>query len=262
MPIIDPTKEVKILTKNCVDSATTIVSDHGGTTSYLYDRDTSTLWKSSGADRDAIPSVLTFTFNVNGTETQFTINTLILLNTNARAIDFEWWNATTSLWVPIVGWTLDADYGCFTFGAVLTSRVRLTLKNTQHPNHEKQLGQIIVARVRHVFSMGFSMYNVAFRNKQSQIELGDGSLAMAYTRPLGARIDRYAAQCVFSYLPRTDYDFLYCLKNEGEPFIFWPESVSRPTELWFVHWVNPFMASYMTAYVGNGYSLTMELQEV
>lgn len=262
MQIIDPTKEVKILTKNFVDSSSAIVSSFGGTTSYLYDRDNGTKFVSTGANRDVNSVQIDITFKVNGVETEFTLNTLLMLRTNVKDFVFYWFKASDSTYHSVVDDHAVTDYSCHTFGAVKTSRVRLVLNNTQHPNQEKEIGDLIIARTRYVLSRGIANYQVAFRNKVSQIELGDGSLSMAYSRPLGSRIDRYGAQCGFNFLSRADYDFLYCLKNEGDPFLFYPESITRPHELWYVHWLNPFSASYMTTFTGNGYALTMELMEV
>lgn len=263
MPIIDTTKEVKILTKNCVDAYSTIVSDHGGTVSYLYDRDSKTKFKSVNGNRDNdTPVQIDITFNVNGVETQFTINQFMMLNTNVKDFVLYWYDSTSLTYKSVVDDSTSVDYSCHTFGSVYTSRVRLILKTTQKPNHEKEIGDLILARVRHVMSRGMASYQVAFRNKVSQIELGDGGLALAYSRPLGGRINRYGAQCVFNFLNRDDYEFLYELKDDGDPFLFYPESITRPKELWFVHWLNPFAANYMTQFVGNGYSIMMELMEI
>lgn len=264
MPIIDPTKEVQIMSKNCIDSYSTIVSSHGGTVSRLYDRDKSLQWQSSGANRDEISVILTVTFNVVSTETEFTFNRLMILNTNVKDFILEWWKASDSTWHSVVnaGIAENAGYTCFSFGAVKSSRIKLTLVNTQPHNKEKMIGQIVICRVLHVMSEGLTDYRINYSQKISQYEVGDGGLQIAYTRSPGSRVNRYGASATFTLLPRSDYEFLRCLKDEGEPFIWYPEAVTRPDEVWFVHWVNPITAFYTTTFTGAGYTLVMELSEV
>lgn len=260
MPIIDPTKEIKIFTRNFIDSDTTIVSSHGGTTSYVYDRDKETKWTSWDGGDDGTPVTLTFTFNVGSTETEFTLNTLLILNTNIKAVTMEKWSG--SAWVFVFSDEANSDVGCWSFGAVKTSRIRLTFTTTQSANKEKYAGEIILARLRYVLDTGFSSYELLYREKKAQIDLGDGGQSLAYTRAPGSRTNRYGARCSFQFLSRADYEKLLCLKDEGEPFLWYPEAVTRPGEIWFVNWVTPFSAKYTTLFTGNGYDLTMELQEV
>jgi len=258
--IIDPTKEIRIYTKNCIDSDGTIASSHGGTTSYLCDRDNGLLWESSGARRDALPVTLTITFKVNGTETEFEINTLGLLNANIRALKAEYWNG--SAYVDLFSNEEDGGIDFTHFGEITTSRIRLTLTKTVLPNREKQIGEIIIARLRYILESGATSYDLIYRDKQASYQFGNGAQGIAYTRALASRINRYGARVSFEMIPRTDYEKLLSLKDEGEPFLFQPEAVSSPEDIFLVNWTSAFAAKYSTLYKGNGYDLTMEVSEV
>ena len=141
MAIVSGDREVRILTKNMVDSDSTITVSHGGTTANLYDRDLETEYTTAGAARDTISATISITFNVGSTETQFTFNALMLFNTNVKTIKLESWNSTTSVWVNQFTRVLVNNSLCLTFGAIKTSRVRLTLYDTQTKfNQEKFIG--------------------------------------------------------------------------------------------------------------------------
>jgi hypothetical protein len=57
-------------------------------------------------------------------------------------------------------------------------------------------------------------------------------------------------------------DNLKAIKETGLPFLWQPESVSLPQEVYFVHWVNAWDGKYMAAYKGAGYEVTVDVKEV
>lgn len=260
---MDQSKEVQILTKNCIDSDSAITSSHSGSTDYLWDRDNDSKWKSVGANRDDVSAVLQIIFKIGSVETEFRFNRIMILNTNVKDFVLEWWEETDSTWHSVVdaGISANAGYVCFTFGTIKSSRIRLTLKNTQSHNKEKEIGELIITRIRYVLDTGFTNYEFSFVDKSSPYPLGDGGLHIAHVRSPGNRTTRYTARCVFTLLSRNDFEKLRCLKDEGEAFLWYPEAISRPDEVWLVHWVSPLSASYTTTFVGAGYSLMMELAE-
>jgi len=262
MPIPADKREIRILTENMVDADSTIVVSAGGTTANLFDRDKDNKYITSGVRRDTQAATIEVTFNVGTVETEFTLNTLIMLKTNVKLFKLEWFDSAESIFKTIIETERPGEITCLTFGAVKTSKIRLTLFTTQQPNREKEIGELIIARQRFILSDNPSSYDLVGREKKTIIELGDGQRHIAYTRFSDQRISKYGARVSFRFLPQADYDILECIKNEGTPFLWYPESLSRPLEIYKVNWVNPFETRYSIQFKGAGYDITMELEEV
>lgn len=261
MSIIPTDKEVKIYTKNCLDSNSAVTVSHGGTTSYLYDEDKYTKYLTSGAKRDRMPATITIVFKVGAVETNFKINSLLLLNSNIRELKLEYYNGSAY----IEHFAIDELSGngiVVHFGDVTTSRVRITLLKTQQPNQEKSIGELIVTRLRFYISENPVAYDMNYREKRNQFELGNGERHIAYTRFATYRVAKWGARISFTMLPYQDIENMLCLKNEGEPFLIQPEAVTRPDEIFTVNWVNAFAPKYTMTYKGVGFDFTMELEEV
>lgn len=263
MAAVDPSTEIRILTPNMIDANSTITLSHGGTALYLYDRDRSNKYVTVGAKRDNIEMSVVIVFKIGTVETPFTLNSFLMMDHNLKSWDLSWWNSTTSTWIPFLGNDNEtADPVCFTFGAILTSRIRLKALKTMLPNKEKSIGEIIIARQRFVIGTNPSVYNFNFRQKKRQLEMGNGDLHIAYTQLSKNRITRYGATVGWKFLSPELYYCLMDLKNEGSTFLWYPESVYRPSEIWLVHIISAWVAKYSSEYKGAGYDVTLELQEV
>lgn len=260
--IVPADKEVRILTRNFLNADCTVTSSHGGTTSYLYDFDKYSKFTTSGAKRDTIAVTLTITLKVGATETTCDINTIALLNTNVRAFKAEWYRASDASYQTIFDFTAEENSVYISFGTIQTSRIRLTLYSTQQPNSEKSIGSLIIARQRFYLSKNPITYEMMYRDKRRALELGDGQHHIAFTRFSNNRIMKYGARLAFEFLNQQDIDNLEALKNEGQPFLFYPEASARPDEIYLVNWVNQFLARYTINYKGAGFSVDMELEEV
>ena len=256
-------QEVKILTRNYIDGDSTITVSHGGNTAKLYDRDKNSLYVTSGAKRDTITAEVTIIFKVGTTETAFALNNFFLLNTNVK--DFTFQRYASGAYVNVFDATVpeNARFMYCEFGQITTSRIKILLKSTQYAfNQEKEIGEMIACRLRYNMSQNIATQTVSHREKKQTIELGDGQRHVAYTRFSENRISKYGASATFALMPQVDYDFLEALKNQGAPFLWYPESETRPQEIYYVNWVNQFIANYTSSYKGAGYDLTMELEEV
>lgn len=257
--------EVRILTKNFIDGYTSIVSSHGGTLTNLYNSDNDAYWTNDDQHNfshwDTVEMTLDFTFKVGIVETEFKTDSVILVNNNLRDFDLYYWNAGT--WAHFLSVTENEDKNLYlNFGAHTTSRIRLVMKTTMLPNERKRIGQLIIARGRMNLGRNYSVYDVSNREKVSSMTLGDGSEHRAVTRFTQYRTQKYGCRATFDYLSLFDYQNLIALKNEGEPFLWYPESDFKPDEIYLVSWVNPFASSYTMQNKATGWSVTMELREV
>jgi hypothetical protein len=57
-------------------------------------------------------------------------------------------------------------------------------------------------------------------------------------------------------------DDFKALKEAGQPFLWQPESVTVPEDVYYVHWTNAWDDRYMDNYKGAGYEVVMDLKEV
>jgi len=262
MPIVPADTEIRIFTKNFVDSDSTFTLSHGGTAANLYDRDIDSKSTTVNCRFDYQTATVDIQFNLDSVETQMTFNSIIMINHNLKSFNVYYWNSTTSAWVKYFGITeFSGEIACYTFGAIKSSRVRIEMMTTQNPNREKHIGELIIARQRFVLPRP-ETFSIQHRTKATILELGDGSRHTAYTRFSTNRISKYGATFNFRMLPRSDYENLECLKNEGQPFLWYPESVTRPKEIFYVNWLGEFQAEYSFQYNGAGYNLSMNLDEV
>ena len=259
----DLIRECRILTRNFIDSDSTITPSKGGDVLNLYDRDNDSLYLTVGAKRDTITADIEIIFKEGSTETEVTFNNFIMLNTNVK--NFTFYKYQSGVYVEAFTHTVPVGrkYISVAFGNITTSRIKVSLHSTQYKfNQEKEVGEMIVSRLRYVLSQNPVSYNRQDRETKSIITLADGSEHVAFTRFSDNRVSKYGASVGFSLMPQEDYDFLEILKNEGQPFLWWPEHDVRPQQIYFVNWVNAFTANYTTTFKGAGYDLTMELREV
>lgn len=255
--------EIRVLTKNSVDSDSSITSSHGGTVSSIWDKDLGTEWRTQNGNEDSIEVSLEIIFKIGSTETEFATSFIALVGNNFRDFKIERWDSSVSEYVLLT--TQDGNTSsnlCITFNYILTSRIKFKITKTILPNREKKLCELLIARQRFVVSEDATVYDLTFTNKVRKVQLGNGSTHQAFTRFTTTRTQRYRAKISWRLLTRLDYDRLLALKNEGVPFVFYPESVQVPKEFFYVNWVNAFTANYTSKFKGAGYDLDMEVEEV
>lgn len=255
--------ETIIMTRNSVDSDSSITANNAnGTEAKLYDGDLDSKFKTQGANRDSIIVTIDITFKVGSVETEFTFNSLILFKHNVKRFVFQVYQSSSATYKTVTTQqNLAADFGCWTFGAEKTSRVRLILYETQLPNREKEIGELIVARRRLVLDYP-SVYELAFQEKVSLVPLANGGTRANYTRFAPNRTQRFGARVEFHFLTRAQYEELICIKNEASSFLWWPYSNVEPEDIWEVRWVGPFLARFASSTTAAGYNVPMTLEEV
>ena len=252
---------LRIFTRNFIDSNSTITLSHGGTAARLYDRDKEAKYATSGANRDTISAQIDITFMSGGVETEFTFSALLLLNTNLKELRFQKYVSGAYVDILSVGENSESVI-CKTFGAVKTSRVRLIMPNTIQPNKEKQIGQLIIARQRFFINDAMWTYDMLGREKTRRLEMGNGELHIAHTLFAPTRTQRYGARVGWQLASIETLNVIRCLKDEGIPFLWYPESITKPDEIWYVYISSPPAVKYTIHNKLAGYDISLELQEV
>lgn len=260
---------MRILTPNFLDEYTALTVTGGGDATKLFDTDIESPYESENFNRDDAEVVLQAEFrDKNGTIVERSFNAFIIIRSNLRDWIFERFDDDTEEWVQIVAVaeqkpdTPGTDFHCFTFGTHKATKVRLRASKTWKPNQEKQVGELIVARQRFAILDNPISYRIRHTEIKRVVRLGNGKTIAAYNRFAPNRTQRYGATIQFEKMDEATLQLLKCLKNEGQPFLWYPEAHTRPEEIYLVDWSNPLSYGYSeeSKYLGN--DLTMELDEV
>lgn len=248
--------------RNFVDGNCDFVASHSsGEIPKVHDFDKDSQWISSGANSDATQISIEIHFMEAGAAISRTIDTIILVNHNLADLSVDYWDGST--WQNIDSDSgLTDDFYKFTFNSLSTERIRVTGSATQTANQEKQIGEIMAMAVQLSLGSDLYRYRVKMRQKANEFELGDGSVHRTVVKHSPNRSHKYEASLELRYITTAVLDTLRQIKETGIPFVFQPESVSQPDELYFVHWSNPLTWEYVTTYKGAGVSLQIELKEV
>ena len=262
MPVIPANTEVKIYTANFIDSSSTITSNYSGTTANLYDKDVNNYFETVGSTRDVDKNFqLDITFKIGSTETEMTLNSLILINHNWR--DFDFYIYENSAYRKVFSVTENQlSHKLYHMGAEKTSRIRIIVSKTILPNREKKIGELIICRLRYYMKENPISVEALYREKKRTFELGDGSRVQSHTRFSTYRCAKWGARISFTMLPVGDISILESIKNEATPFLIQPEANSRPDQIYYVNWVNQFTYKYTMINKNIGFDTTMELEEV
>ena len=252
--------EPRIYSRNWVDANSVITSTHGGTTGALFDRGTAVQFVTTGANSDATTFEVTISFYDGGVSQTRSVDSMFLLNHNLKTWTLYYWNGSS--WVSATSQAADAQasrYSAFTLFSA--SSVKLSCTATQTTNQEKAIGEIVLCGVA-LAADDLASYDTKWREKTKEIVLGDGAIHRVITRAVSGRNGRYEARCRWSYLSKAQRDNFKALKEAGQPFLWQPESVNVPEEVYYVHWTNTWDDKYMSNYKGAGYEVVMDLKEV
>ena len=255
--------EPKIFTKNYISKDNTFVATHGqASTPYLYDADPATKWLTSGAnDDDTLVSIIV-TFYEGSVAATRTIDRFMLLNHNLKTWNLYYWHSVDG-WTALCNETADAAANTIkSFTAVATTSLKLEVTATQTVDAEKYIGEMIACALTMDIGYDFSSYEEEWREKKTSLTMADNSIHMIYMKFTANRYTKYGAKCMLSYLPVATLDNLQTIKEACAPFLFQPESITRPEKIYFVHWTNPWAPRYVTSYKGVGYQLPIEVDEV
>lgn len=254
--------EPKIYTKNYAAGESEFTSSHGDDfLEYLVDRDNDSQYVSNGANSDSTSLILDCTFMEAGEEREWDIDRIILVNHNLENPVFEYWDGAA--WQALVsGVALVDSTSIFTFNQVTTSKVRLTVDDTQTPNQEKMIGEFIVTKLGVSLPDEYISYGVGSRQMSTEITLSDGSMHKTYIKPSVNRTEKYETKLSFTYLTRAQMDQLKAIKEAGQSFLWQPQSISQPQDIWLVHWVGSFAWKFVSTNTGAGHTLELDFKEV
>ena len=253
--------EPRFYTRNYIESTAVISSSHGGTVTNIYDRSADKQLVTIGANNDATIWNLYVDFYSSGIAQNRKIDTVVLQNHNFYQWDLRYWNG--SAWVICAGEHPSSSANAYIyFTPVTTQKLWLAVDITKTANAEKSLGEFIVCALSYDVNQDMSSYDTKWREKTKEVVLGDGSIHRVVTRSVSGRNGRYEAKCQWSNLPKDKRDYLKAIKEAGTPFLWQPESLTNPQDVFYTHWTNSWDDKYMSNYKGAGYEVVMDLKEV
>lgn len=254
--------EPKIYTKNYVNSDDVFtVSSGSAAWSSAYDRDTLSQWISSGANSDATDVTITMTFYEGTAAVSRTIDSLLMINHNIKAFDIYYWDgAAYQLWHSFTGLASSTTF--YSLSSQTTTAVQIILHTTQTPNQEKAIGELNLMALLLDLGVDLYTYKIQFRQRVKDLPLGDGSLKRAIIRWTYNRIEKY--ECTWSLILITEAqrNSLLTIKQLGTPFLWYPESITRPDEIWYVHWYDPRTYDYSSFVKSAGNNFSAMFKEV
>lgn len=256
--------EPKIFTKNYVNSDDTfVVSSGSAAIANAYDRDKLSQWSSSGANSDSTPVTIEVDFFEGTVAIARTFDTIILINHNLKNYTVDYWNGTA--WVNIITTTADVTpvatlYN--SFGSIGATKIRIVMNSTQTANLEKVIGEIVCAALQLDMGIDLSTYSVTYRQKVKSLLMGDGSMHQALVFWSPYRSEKYEAKVGFENLSLSNVASLAAIKEAGAPFLWYPESSTRPDDIYFVHWANPLTWKYSSLYKTSGVDVSLDFKEI
>ncbi len=253
--------EPKIYTRNYVDSESVFTLSHGGTPLYAYDRNAATRLVSTGANSDATTVDIEIAFYQGGVAQTRTIDTLALLNHNLKTWTLYRWDGAA--YQSVTSQAADALANrVVSFTSFSATKVKLSCSATQTTNAEKAVGEIVLCALTLDVGSDMTGYDVRWRERAREVTLGDGSLHKVFMKDDSGRLGKYEATVRFDYISKATRDLLKAIRDTGQPFLWQPESVSVPEDLFLVHWASTWSDKYTATHKGAGYELAITVKEV
>ncbi len=216
---------------------------------------------SSGANSDLTDVTLTITFYEGSQAASRTIDSLLMINHNVKAFDVYYWNGSAFvLWHSFTG--LAASYTFYSLSSQTTSKVQIIFHTTQVANQEKAVGELNMMALLLDWGQDLTSYNVQFRQYVKDLMMGDGTLQRAVVRWTYNRIEKYECQWGLNLATDALLASLLAIKALGIPFLWYPESISRPSEIWYVHWYDPRQYNYSSFVKSAGNLIQAMFKEV
>lgn len=256
--------EPRIYTKNFVNKNCVFTSSHGLTNiQYLCDTDKISKWISVGANSDATELTLQIDFFEGSQATSKTVGYIILVNHNLKDPTFEYYDG--SAWQTlVVGSAVSSSTTVFSFTEKITGNIRVRCSTTQIANAEKFIGEFIACAGVLTPSKDMVSYDVTFnQRKTTELMLANGAIHRTTVMFTTNRSSKYEANVRFDFLTQAELTALQTLRDTALSFLWQPESVQRPDEIYLVNWTGSgFKQQYISTYKGAGYRVDLAFKEV
>lgn len=254
--------EPKIYTKNYVSADCTINLSHTPSSfPNAYDRDKESQWVTSGANDDATLVSVEVIFKEGSVQVQRTIDRLMLINHNWKDFTVYYHDgADYQTWQAVTGETDSTTI--LTLASHTTGQIKIEVTATQTADAEKAIGELIACALQSDIGRDMVSYEVVYNSNATALRMGDGGVQQQYKRFSPNRFEKYEARVAFEFIAESKLEELYGIKKEGQPFLWQPESVSRPDEVFLVNWLDTWKYKYLSTNKGAGFRLEFTITEL
>ncbi|MCK5358553.1 MAG: hypothetical protein KAJ48_09175 [Elusimicrobiales bacterium] len=208
----------EFLNKNLLNTTTMVLTDSGtGTISYLYDRNTSLDYQSSGYI-GASATTMNIVFDSP------TVVSRILLQTHNLKQFKMYYNSnvanTFSNNISVATNSYASHY--FHFNSVTVSSIQIQMDSTIDSNQEKQIGELVISDNLIAFDANPSAKNYEYRTKKKKIihRMPDGGVSMFNVD------NKFYAKMKLKFIGDTFKTSLLDIFNDSEQFYFVPEATT------------------------------------
>lgn len=246
-------------------NTTTMIDVNNGTSSvqYLYDRNASNQYQSSGDNSDLTTTTITINFTAAKT-----LSRIALQNINWKGFNI-YYNSATANRLTLSNaetstsiWTSNSATNLYLMFTTITSvdSVSFEITTTMAANEEKKCGEMwlttdITTLERNPSSKG---YKVKLDRTEYVHNMSDGG-TVAYV--IG---DKYASDVKLDFVSSAQSEYLYDIYTDRGPSVFVPAPTGTgwKNQIYEVNWIGDWdFYEYTDNYRGNGYSGTIRMKE-
>lgn len=249
---------------NFVNTTTMLTVTTGSTTvANVFDRKYDTQYASSGDASDATTTTLGIVFT-----TSKNISAIVLENINVKGFRV-YYNSNTANTFTLLNGDTTVSYwsqnSCTSmmlmFATVSVDSVCIDMSTTIIANSEKKVGEVWVLEKYHEFTYNpdSAGYDPSFYRKEYKHEMSDGGIVTYFIQ------DNYRAKVKRKYVDPSEYATLLAMYRlyDTLTFVPFPTGTSDWDEtIYAVNWVGDFDFAYTTNVPDNGYSGTINIQEI
>lgn len=250
-----------IMSKNYVNGDDTFTISSGATgQANLYDWDRATTWQSVGSD-DTTNETIEVEFYEGSDTIDRDFDRLILLDTNIKDFELEYWNGST--WVSIGDTDIDnnADTNVYISFTKITSvsKVRFNMLKTITADQEKYISELIIGEFTVQLSDVRTTRDRNDISSESSFNLGTGAFKHArdYTK--------YSQNIPVEISVVATRNSLKTIHETNDPFIFiwaYDDLTDEEGGIFYVKWVGPWTQRQL--YKGDSviHTVIMRLREI
>lgn len=253
--------------RNWLDKASTLaVSSNDTDKARLYDRSSDPAWITSGENSDLTTSSIAVLFIEDGVAAMRTVDTVVLLGTNAKSGKVQYW--TGAAWADVTGGAYSAvstDYKVITFTGVAATGFRVLIDTTQTANQEKEVGELLLLTtlVTVASTWGPRTLDQSHEPVVLASDMADGGKDITLRPWAGSRTSRWRCRLRFEFISSTQADyFIDTLQPRAKVYVR-PEPETRPERFYFVSVVEAALPEAYSNpnWKGAGYTVDLDLSE-
>jgi hypothetical protein len=256
--------EMEILYKNYYNTTTSVyVSTNTDYAQYLFDREKSQQYQSSGDNSDATTTTIRVDFSAAKN-----VDRIALQNINLKSFKM-YYNSNSanlfSLSSALTGtseWTQNSATSLYLILAATVSvtSVWIEATATTNANQEKKIGQFWISGQWYQLERNPSAKNFKAKKERKEYkhEMSDGGTATYVVA------DKYAVDIRLKYWSSTGVSTLEEIHEDYDPLVFVPEPTGTAWDgqIYECNWISDFtFKEYSNNYKGNGFSGRIRLRE-